>query len=225
MFSGAPLHPQVAEQFRKRFKVELSTGYGMTEGVPFTFLTADHFGSAPPGSVGLPALNTEIRIVDEEDQVVAEGQLGEIVVRGPAVFQSYLNRPEETAAAQRNGWFHTGDIGRLDAPGHLFVVDRLKDMIKRSGYAVSPTEVESVLASHPSVAELAVVGVPDPKLGEEIKAFVVLRPGCQATAEELIAHCKTQLAAYKYPRLVEFRESLPKSAAGKVLRRALREPA
>ncbi|MGA2820172.1 MAG: AMP-binding protein [Anaerolineales bacterium] len=225
MFSGAPLHPQVAEQFRKRFGVELSTGYGMTEGVPFTFLTGDRFDSAPPGSVGLPALNTEIRIVDEGDQPVAAEQLGEIVVRGPQVFQSYLNRPEETTAAMRSGWFHTGDIGRLDAQGHLYIVDRLKDMIKRSGYAVSPAEVERVLAAHPSVAESAVVGVFDAKVGEEVKAFVVLRPGARATAEELIAHCKTQLAAYKYPRLVEFREALPKNAAGKVLRRALRDPA
>lgn len=224
MFSGAPLHPQVAEQFRKRFPLELSTGYGMTEGVPFTYLTGDRFESAPPGSVGLPALDTEVRIVDEQDQVLEVGGLGEIVVRGPQVFQSYLNRPEETALAMRNGWFHTGDVGYLDAAGHLFLVDRLKDMIKRSGYAVSPAEVERVLTTHPSVAEAAVVGIPDPKVGEEVKAFVVLRPGAHATPEELIVHCKARLAAYKYPRLVEFRESLPKSTAGKVLRRDLREP-
>jgi len=222
MFSGAPLHPEVAEQFRKRFGVELSTGYGMTEGVPFTLLTADMYLAAPSGTVGLPALGTEIRIVDEQDRQVEAEQLGEIVVRGPALFQRYLNRPEETAAAMRNDWFHTGDIGRMDAQGYLYIVDRLKDMIKRSGYAVSPAEVERALQAHPSVAESAVIGVPDPKLGEEVKAFVVLKPGAEATAQELVAHCKTLLAAYKYPRLIEFRDSLPKSAAGKILRRALR---
>jgi long-chain acyl-CoA synthetase len=137
--------------------------------------------------------------------------------------ESHYNNPEETTAAWRAGWHHTGDVGRMDEQGYLFVVDRVKDMIKRSGYAVSPAEIERVLHTHPAVAEASVVGVPDEALGEEIKAVVVLKPEANASAEELINYCKGQLAAYKYPRLIEFRDSLPKSPAGKILRRALRE--
>jgi long-chain acyl-CoA synthetase len=225
MFSGAPLHPQVAAQFAQTFGVRLITGYGMTEGVPMTYLTADMFAAAPSGAVGLPAFGTGIRVVDENDRDVAADALGEVLVRGPQVFREYLNLPQETAQAMRGGWFHTGDVGRLDQKGYLFIVDRLKDMIKRSGYAISPAEVERALQSHAAVAESAVVGVADDALGEEIKAFVVLRPGANATAEELIAHCQAQLAAYKYPRQIEFRDSLPKSPAGKILRRVLREQA
>jgi long-chain acyl-CoA synthetase len=225
MFGGAPLHPQVAAQFAETFGVRLITGYGMTEGVPMSFLTANMFTSAPSGTVGRPAFGTEIRITNEHDQALAVGELGEVVVRGPQVFREYLNLPEETAQAMRGGWFHTGDVGRFDDQGYLFIVDRLKDMIKRSGYAVSPAEVERALQGHAGVAESAVVGVPDDRLGEEIKAYVVLRPGATATAEELIAHCQAQLAAYKYPRLIEFRETLPKSPAGKILRRVLRDQA
>jgi len=225
MFGGAPLHSQVATQFAQTFGVRLITGYGMTEGVPMVYLTADMFAAAPTGAVGQPAFGTEIRIVDEHDQNVAVGGLGEIVVRGPQVFREYLNLPEETAQAMRGGWFHTGDVGRLDEQGYLFIVDRLKDMIKRSGYAVSPAEVERALQAHSAVAESAVIGIPDERLGEEIKAYVVVRPGATVTAEELIAHCQGQLAAYKYPRQIEFREALPKSPAGKILRRVLREQA
>jgi len=225
MFGGAPLHPQVATQFAQTFGVRLITGYGMTEGVPMVFLTADMFAAAPSGAVGRPAFGTEIRVVDEGDRDVPAGELGEIIVRGPQVFREYINLPQETAQAMRGGWFRTGDVGRLDEKGYLYIVDRLKDMIKRSGYAVSPAEVERALQSHPAVAESAVVGIADIALGEEIKAFVVLRPGASATTEELIAHCQGQLAAYKYPRQIEFRDSLPKSPAGKILRRVLREQA
>ncbi len=225
MFGGAPLHPLVATQFAQTFGVRLITGYGMTEGVPMVFLTADMFAAAPSGAVGRPAFGTEIRVVDEGDRDVPAGELGEIIVRGPQVFREYLNLPQETAQAMRGGWFRTGDVGRLDEKGYLYIVDRLKDMIKRSGYAVSPAEVERALQAHAAVAESAVVGIADQALGEEIKAFVVLRPGAGATAEELIAHCQGQLAAYKYPRQIEFRESLPKSPAGKILRRVLREQA
>jgi len=222
MFGGAPLHPDVARQFKARFPVALTTGYGMTEGVPFTFMTASEFDAAPAGTVGRPALGMSLQIVDEQLAPVHGQELGEIVVRGPQVFQGYLNQPEETSHSMRGGWFHTGDVGWQDPEGYVFLVDRLKDMIKRAGYSVAPAEVERVLLLHPAVAEAAVIGIPDATRGEEIKAFVVLRPGASATVDDLIAHCQAHLAAYKYPRLVEFRDSLPKSPAGKVLRRVLR---
>lgn len=223
MIGGAPLHPGMAKRFVERFQVEMITGYGLTEGVPVTFLNSDMYKRAPEGSIGLPAFGTTVRIVDGADRDVPPGEPGEIIVRGPQMFTAYYNRMEESAAAWRNGWFHTGDMGRIDEHGYVYIVDRVKDMIKRSGYAVSPAEIERVLLTHPAVAEAAVIGVPDEALGEEIKAFVALKPGANASAKELIAHCKTQLAAYKYPRLIEFRDSLPKNSAGKVLRRALRE--
>jgi long-chain acyl-CoA synthetase len=166
-----------------------------------------------------------LRIVDTDERDVPVRELGEIVVRGPQVFLGYLNRTDETRQAMRAHWFHTGDVGWQDENGHVFLVDRLKDMIKRSGYSVAPAEVERVLMAHPAVAEAAVVGVPDSTRGEEIKAFVVLRQGASASQEELIAHSREQLAAYKYPRLVEFRDSLPKSPAGKILRRVLKDSA
>lgn len=224
MIGGAPLRPDVARAFRQKFEtVALITGYGMTEGVPICWMDEALSRDAPTGSVGIPAYGTTVRTVDEKGHDVPPGKEGEVVVRGPQMFTEYLGQPEHTADAWRGGWFHTGDLGRLDDDGHLFLVDRLKDLIKRSGYAVSPSEVEEVLRAHPAVADCAVVGVPDETVGEEIKAVVVLRPGAEATSDELIAHCKTQLAAYKYPRKIELRQDLPRSPLGKVLRRALRD--
>ncbi|NTU65077.1 MAG: long-chain fatty acid--CoA ligase, partial [Chloroflexi bacterium] len=199
------------------------TGYGMTEAVPITFVTAVEMARAPIGSVGQAVWGTAVMIVDEAGLRVPIGELGEIVVRGPQVFCGYYRRPLETAAAQRDDWFHTGDVGRVDEAGHLFIVDRIKDMIKRSGYAVYPAEVERVLVEHPAVAEAAVVGVPDAAVGEEIKACVVLKPGAAVTPDELIEHCKQQLAAYKCPRIVEVRDSLLKNPAGKIVRSTLRQ--
>lgn len=221
MFSGAPLSPELAEQFRQRFGVDLITGYGLTEAVPVTFVTAD-MKDVPPASVGTPVWGTSVRIVDETGCELPLGESGEVVVRGPQVFSGYYHRPRATAKALRDGWLHTGDVGYLNEAGHLFLVDRLNDRIKRGGYSVFPAEVERVLYAHPAVAEAAVIGVPDEALGEEVKAFVALKPGTTATADELIRHCKAQLSAYKYPRLVEFRDSLPKDQAGKVWRRSLR---
>ncbi len=224
MFGGATLHAETARAFKARFGVELITGYGMTEGVPFTMLTGDQFDAAPAGTVGLPARGIRLRLVDEGERDVPIGELGEVVVRGPQVSRSYLNLPEETARSQRNGWFHTGDVGRMDPAGYLFLVDRVTDLIKRSGYSVAPAEVEGALLQHPAVGEAAVVGIPDSVRGEEIKAFVVLKPGHAVDEAELIDHCKQRLAAYKYPRSVEFRDALPKNPVGKVLRRLLRQP-
>ncbi len=138
------------------------------------------------------------------------------------MFQGYHNRSADTAAVWHDGWFRTGDLGTLDAGGHLFILDRLKDMIKRSGYSVYPAEIERVLHSHAAVQDAAVIGIPDPVVGEEVKAFVALKPGLAASAEELIQHCRAELAIYKVPRLVEFRDALPRNPAGKIVRHALR---
>ena len=161
-------------------------------------------------------------IVDEHDDPVAAGTPGEVVIRGHNVMKGYYKRPEETAQAMRNGWFHTGDIGVLDADGYLSIVDRKKDMILRGGYSVFPRELEEVMLTHPAVSLVAIVGVPDERLGEEVKAFVVTKPGATVTEDELAAWCKDQFAAYKYPRLFEFRTELPMSATGKILKRELR---
>ena len=222
MLGGAAVDPELIRMFRSRFGVQVITGFGMTEAVPLTFLTADAIERAPSGSVGRAVWGTRVRIVDEAGQPVPAGEPGEIVARGPQVFEGYHNRPDDTAAVWRDGWFRTGDVGRLDEEGYLFIVDRLKDMIKRSGYAVYPAEIERVLHTHDAVAEAAVVGIPDRVVGEEVKAFVVLKPGMTTTVDELTAHCRSALAAYKVPRLVEFRDTLPRNTVGKIVRRALR---
>jgi long-chain acyl-CoA synthetase len=214
MLGGSALDPELLRAFQGRFGVQVVTGFGMTEAVPLTFLTAEIIDRAPSGSVGRPVWGTRVKIVDEAGQPAATGESGEIVVRGPQVFQGYHNRPTET-------------VGRLDADGHLFILDRLKDMIKRSGYSVYPAEIERVLHAHDAVADAAVIGIPDPVVGEEVKAFVALKPGLATTAEDLIKHCRAQLAIYKVPRLIEFRDSLPRNPTGKIVRhllRAEREP-
>jgi long-chain acyl-CoA synthetase len=153
---------------------------------------------------------------------VATGERGEVVIRGPNIMKGYYNRPDATAEAMRAGWFHTGDIGILDDEGFLSIVDRKKDMILRGGFNVYPRELEEVLMTHPAVSLVAVIGVPDERLGEEVKAYIVRKPGATTTGEELVAWCRDQIAAYKYPRLIEFRDALPVSATGKVLKRELR---
>jgi len=186
-------------------------------------------------SIGRPIADTESRIVaiEEGDDADADepraperdaapGELGEIVTRGPAVTPGYWGRPDETAHALRDGWLHTGDVGRLDADGWFFIVDRIKDMIVAGGFKVWPRDVEDALYTHPAVQEAAVVGAPDPYRGETVVAHVVLRPGAAATADELIAHCRERLAVYKAPHVVNFVDELPKTASGKVLRRELR---
>jgi long-chain acyl-CoA synthetase len=177
------------------------------------------------GSIGLPLADTEARIVDLDngEREVAIGEVGEIAIRGPQVMKGYWNKPEETALVLRDGWLYTGDVARKDADGYFYIVDRKKDMIIAGGYNIYPREVEEVLWEHPKILEAAVIGVPDAYRGETVKAFVVLQPGTLATADEIVAFCRERLAAYKVPRLVVFRESLPKSGVGKYLRRALRD--
>ena len=174
-------------------------------------------------SVGVPVYNTVVRIVGDDGQDLPPGEVGEIVTSGPMVVPGYWNKPEETAHALPGGALHTGDVGYMDDDGWFYLVDRKKDQINAGGYKVWPREVEDVLYQHEAVREAAVVGVPDEYRGETVKAYVSLRPGQQATAEELIAFCRQQMAAYKYPRQVEFLDELPKTVSGKLLRRELRD--
>jgi len=220
---GAPMPVEVLRQFEAIFGVRVLEGYGLSETSPVVCFNQLHKPSKP-GTVGQPLYAAEIQCVDDEDRPVPIGQHGEVVVRGHCVMKGYYKRPEATADAIRNGWFHTGDIGVFDEDGYLAIVDRKKDMILRGGLNVYPRELEEVLMTHPAVSLVAVVGVPDDRLGEEVKAFIVRKPGSQATEAEIIAWCKEQFAGYKYPRQVEFRESLPVSPTGKLLKRELRTP-
>ena len=218
---GAPMPLEVLRGFEAAFNTRVLEGYGLSETSPVLAFNQLHRPSKP-GTVGLPIFGVEIRCVDEEDRPVPRGVRGEVVARGPNVMKGYYGRPAETAEALRGGWFHTGDIGILDDEGYLAIVDRKKDMILRGGFNVYPREIEEVLMTHPGVALCAVVGVPDERLGEEIKAFVVPRPSTSVTEAELVAWAREQLAAYKYPRHVEFRDALPTNATGKILKRELR---
>ncbi|MEO8074779.1 MAG: long-chain fatty acid--CoA ligase [Acidobacteriota bacterium] len=218
---GAPLPIDVLQRFESTFGVRIMEGYGLSETSPV--VTFNHLQRpSKPGTVGLPVLGVSVRTVDDDGRPVGTGERGEIVVRGPNVMKGYYNRPEATAEAMRGGWFHTGDIGILDQDGYLSVVDRKKDLILRGGFNVYPRELEDVFLTHPAVAMVAIVGMPDERLGEEIKAFIVKKPGASATEEELREWGREQFGSYKYPRLVEFRDSLPISATGKILKRALK---
>ncbi|MFS8665642.1 MAG: long-chain fatty acid--CoA ligase, partial [Limnochordales bacterium] len=220
---AAPLPAEVQTAFEELTGGRLVEGYGLTEASPVTHANPV-WGRRKVGSVGLPWPDTDCRIVDPETGAdVPVGQDGELLVKGPQVMKGYWNRPDETAAALRDGWLWTGDIARMDEEGYFYIVDRKKDLIIAGGFNIYPREVEEVLFMHPAVKEAAVVGVPDPYRGETVKAFVVLKEGQEATAAELIAHCRQHLAPYKVPRLLEFRSDLPKSLVGKVLRRVLVE--
>jgi long-chain acyl-CoA synthetase len=220
---GAPMPLAVLEAFERTFGVRVLEGYGLSETSPVACFN-QVYRPSKPGTVGLPIVACEIAIVDDQDRPQPAGERGEVVIRGHNVMKGYYKRPAETAEALRGGWFHTGDIGVLDADGYLSIVDRKKDLVIRGGMNVYPREVEEVLTTHPAVSLAAVVGVPDERLGEEIKAYVVLKPGATLAADELVAWSRDQLAAFKYPRLIEFRESLPIGPTGKVFKRALREP-
>ena len=161
-------------------------------------------------------------MVDPADNDVAQGEMGEIVIRGHNIMKGYYKRADATAECMRNGWFHSGDIGQFDEDGYLYITDRVKDMIIRGGFNVYPREIEEVMMTHPAVSLAAVVGVPHDRHGEEIKAYVILKQGAQADADEIVTWCKDNMAAYKYPRLVEIRDSLPMTATGKILKRELR---
>jgi long-chain acyl-CoA synthetase len=228
---AAPLPTAVAEKFGRITGARLVEGYGLTETSPITHANPLD-GRSKAGSIGLPIPDTDCRIVDLEDwtKPVPTGQEGELIVSGPQVMQGYWNRPEETAdILKQEGetrWLLTGDVAKMDDEGYFSIVDRKKDMILVSGFNVYPTDVEQVLYRHPKVAKVCVCGVPDPKTGEAIKAYIVLRQGESSTAEEIIAFCrddKQGLTGYRVPKLVEFRDSLPETLIGKVLRRVLQQ--
>ncbi|RTL70505.1 MAG: long-chain fatty acid--CoA ligase [Pseudonocardiaceae bacterium] len=224
---GAPIPPATVAAFREAFGHYVHNIYGLTEttspshAVPFGVeAPVDPMSGAL--SVGVPVYDTVVRVVDERGADLPVGDVGELVVEGPQVVAGYWGKPEETATALPGGALHTGDVGYMDAHGWFYVVDRKKDQINAGGYKVWPREVEDVLHEHPAVREAAVVGVPDEYRGETVKAFVSLRPGASTTREEIIGFAKQRMAAYKYPRLVEILDELPKTASGKILRRELR---
>ena len=219
---GAPMPVEVMLEFQERFGVRVLEGYGLSETSPLA--TFNHFERpSKPGTVGQPIFGVDVRCFDDNDNEVARGTRGEVVIRGTNVMKGYYKRPEATAEAFRNGWFHTGDIGIMDDEGYLAIVDRKKDMILRGGYNIYPRELEEIIITHPAVSLCAVIGIPCERLGEEVKAFVVLKHGQDLTAENFIAWCRDQFAANKYPRHVEFRTELPVGGTGKIIKRALRE--
>jgi long-chain acyl-CoA synthetase len=219
---GAPLLAETKKRFEALTGGRIIEGYALTESMMGAVLQPVH-GPYKEGSVGVPLPDVEVRIADTDNGGgdLSSGEVGEILLRAPQMMARYWQRPAETADAIRDGWLHTGDLGYMDQDGYLFIVERKKDVIKASGFQVWPREVEEVLASHPAVAEVGVAGVPDACHGETVKAWVVLRAGQRATADEIRAHCRQKLAPYKVPKQVEFRADLPKSLVGKVLRHAL----
>lgn len=223
-FSGsAPLPVEVIHEFQKLTGAYISEGFGMTETCPVTHMNPFR-GKQKVGSVGLPCSDTLARIVDLNDGVtdMPVGQPGELIVKGPQVMRGYKGMPDETANVLKDGWMYTGDIATMDEEGYFYIVDRKKDMIISGGYNVYPRDIDEVYYTHPKVAEACSIGIPDPKRGENVKLFVVLKEGETATAEEMIEYGKTRLATYKLPVEVEFRKELPKTNVGKILRKELR---
>lgn len=224
IYTGSGAAPASLELYEKcrDYDFNFYEGYGMSETTATGMSTPG--GRPKPHSVGVPYIDMEVRIVDENGNDVPLGQPGEIWMRGPMVMKEYWNNPEETKKVfTEDGWLKSGDVAYMDEDGYVFIVDRTKDMIIAGGYNIYPREVDEVLVKHPSVADAITVGVPDEYRGETVKAFVKLKPGASATADELIAWCRESLAAYKVPRLIEFRDELPRTDTGKALRRILRE--
>ncbi len=221
---SAALPVEVQKRFEEITGGRLVEGFGLSEASPVTHCTPI-FGLRKPGAIGIPFPDTVSKIVDIEtgETELPVGEVGELVVKGPQVMKGYWNRPDETEIALRQGWLYTGDIAKMDEDGFTYIVDRKKEMIIAGGYNIYPREIEEVLFEHPKVLEAAAIGIPDEYRGETVKIFVVLKPGQEATAEELIEYCRTKLAKYKVPKFVEFRSELPKTIIGKVLRRLLSE--
>jgi len=223
VFCGAaPLGADLAEEASTRIGAAVVQGYGMTELSPISHATVG--SDSKPGSNGVTAPNTECRIVDPDGNDQGVDAEGELWIRGPQVMKGYLNNAEATAATIDNdGWLHTGDVARFDADGHMYIVDRVKELIKFKGFQVPPAELEALIVTHPAVADVAVIGVPDVEAGELPKAFVVLKPGEEASVEDIQAFVAGHVASYKHIRLVEFTDEIPTSASGKILRRFLRD--
>jgi long-chain acyl-CoA synthetase len=220
---GSAMPVELLRGFEDAFGCKVLEGYGLSETSPVaSFNHPDRERKA--GSIGTPIRDVEMRVVDEHDEEVARGEVGEIVIRGPNVMKGYWNRPDATEEVMRSGWFHTGDMAKVDEDGYFFIVDRKKDMIIRGGYNVYPREIEEVLYEHPAVREAAVIGLPHDELGEEVGAAVALKDGADATPEELVEFVRRQVAAYKYPRQIWFVEDLPKGPTGKILKREIKAP-
>ena len=223
-FSAAASMPgEIARKWFDRFGLKISEGWGLTETTPSA--TYNHEFRHKVGTVGTPIENVEVQVWDENLQPLPPGQVGELVIKGPNVMKCYYNNPEATAETIVNGWLRTGDVGMQDEEGYFLIVDRVKDMVNSAGLKIWPREVEEVLYEHVAVAECAVIGVPDPLYGENVKACVVVREGAEVSAEELIALCKAKLAGYKAPKIVEFLDCLPKNPSGKILKTELRRMA
>jgi long-chain acyl-CoA synthetase len=223
MNSGAaPIPVELIEQIRD-MGIFFSEGWGMTETTSLG-ISNPILGLKKVGGIGIPFPDTDVRLVDVEEGVedVPQGEPGEIIIKSPLIMQGYWRNPEETAGQLRNGWLYTGDIAVRDEDDYFFIVDRKKDMIIAGGYNIYPREIDEVLYQHPKIQDAVAVGVPDEYRGETIKAFVILKQGETATEEDIISFCREKLAAYKAPKIVEFRDSLPKSAVGKILRKILR---
>jgi long-chain acyl-CoA synthetase len=226
--AAAPLPPEVQQRFQEVTGGVMMEAYGLTETSPCA--TMDPIDRPKHSSLGVPLPDTDVKIVDVEtgEEELPPGAIGEIVIKGPQVMKGYWNLPTETTNALRTGpdgepgWFYSGDIGFMDDEGYFHIADRKKDMIIAGGYNIYPADVEAVLFEHPKVKEAAVIGVPDEYRGETVKAFVVLKEGESATEEEIVEFCREGMAAYRVPRVIEFRDDLPKSMVGKVLRRELR---
>ena len=221
---GAAMPVEVLRQFEDAFDCIVLEGYGLSETSPVA--SFNHPGrERKPGSIGTPIRGVEMRVVDASGAEVPQGEVGEIAIRGHNIMKGYLNKPDATAeAVSADGWFRSGDIGRVDADGYYYIVDRKKDLIIRGGYNIYPREIEEVLYEHPEVAEAAVVGMPHPELGEEVGAAVALKPGATVTPDELRSYVKSQVAAYKYPRRVWIVDALPKGPTGKILKKEITVP-
>ena len=220
---GAAIPVEVLNAWERETGVKILEGYGLSETSPVASFNVG-FKPTKPGSIGEPLWGVEMKVVDLNDEELPVGESGELLIRGHNVMKGYYKRPEATAEAMRGGWFHTGDVARMDEDGYFYIVDRVKDLIIRGGYNVYPREVEEVLYAHPAIAECAVIGVPDQALGEEVKAVIVLKQGQSLTEDEIRAYCRERIAANKYPRIYEFMDELPKNATGKILKRVLKAP-
>ncbi|MBT2563129.1 long-chain fatty acid--CoA ligase [Pedobacter sp. ISL-68] len=218
---GASLPLKVLQDFEKRFNVWVLEGYGMSEGSPIVTFNDLRIG-CKPGSIGTAVWGVEVKIVDATGKELPDGERGELIYRGHNVMKGYFEKPRETADVIKNGWMYSGDVAVKDKDGFYYIVDRTRDMIIRGGMNIFPREIEEIMMKHPSISLVAVIGIPDERMGEDVKAFIVLKAHVKANAEEIILWCKAHMAVYKYPRKVEFVESLPISATGKILKKELR---
>lgn len=219
--SAAPVSEELYRAFTKKFNCKMYEAYGLTEASPSVALCRKNM-PLKKGSTGVPIPGVDVKIVDLDDSEVPTGEQGEIIVKGPNVMQGYYKRPEETVQTLRNGWLHTGDIGFVDEDGYLFVTDRIKDMVIKGGYNIYPSEIEGYIEEHPAIAEVAVIGIPDEKYGEDLMAFVVKMPGEELAERDVIDYAVSRITSFKAPSKVKFIDALPKSLVGKILKKELR---